>query len=219
MPDPVSDSRAVTPLTTASAPASVPPSSAARDQVVELLTRHFASDGIPLDEFERRTAAVFTARSTDELHALVADVPGVSSAALPVVIPDHGRVSAILSNAEQHSTMVVPRHLEVVSVLGNAELDLRDAAFGEGVTIIEVRAILGNVEITVPHDVRIEMAGNALLGSFASHGPAPGTDAAARRIVRLTGRAVLGNVEVTAAAPGLVLPEAPRTSPPALPSA
>jgi hypothetical protein len=215
MSEPVSDSRAVAPI----ASPATPPSAAARDQVVELLTRHFAADGIALDEFERRTAAVFSARSGDELRALVADVPGVSAATHPVV-PDHGRVSAVLSNTEQRSTMVVPRHLEIVSVLGNAELDLRDATFGDGVTIIEVRAILGNVEITVPHDVRVEMAGNALLGSFASHAGSPITDAAARRVVRLTGRALLGNVEVTSAAPPLLaLTEAPPTSRPALPSA
>lgn len=211
MPDPVTDSRAVAPLS----PAVAPPTAAARDQVVELLTRHFANDGIPLDEFERRTAAVFTARSTDELHALVADVPGASSGRLPVVVPEHGRVSAVLSNAEQHSTMVVPRYLEVVAILGNAELDLRDATFGDGVTVIEVRSILGNVEITLPHDVRIEMAGSSLLGSFASHGGPGVGDGAPRRVVRLTGRAVLGNVEVTGAPPTL----APVTVPPALPPA
>lgn len=212
MPEPVSDSHAVAPLT----PASAPPTAAARDQVVELLTRHFANDGIALDEFERRTAAVFTARSTDELRALVADVPGVKSGALPVVIPEHGRVSAVLSSAEQQSTMVVPRYLEVVAVLGNVELDLRDATFGDGVTVIEVRSVLGNVELTLPHDVRIEMAGNALLGSFASHGgPAVTNDSAPRRVVRVTGRAVLGNVEVMGAAPRLGLTESPRALPPA----
>lgn len=211
MSDPGSPSHAVA----APAASSVePPTAAARDQVVELLTRHFANDGITLDEFERRTAAVFTARSGDELHALVADVPGMSAGTVPAVIPEHGRVSAVLSNTEQHSTMVVPRYLEVVSVFGNVELDLRDATFGDGVTIFEVRSVFGNVEITMPHDVRVEMAGNALLGSFTSDaGPGIASGAAPRCVVRVTGRAILGNVEVTSVAPRLVLPEPPRALP------
>jgi hypothetical protein len=172
-----------------------------RDRAIELLTQHYAHDGIPLDEFERRTAAVFAARSTDELNALVADV---APPPVPAVVPDHARISAILSSNEQHGPMVVPRHLEVVSVFGNAELDLRDASFIDGVTVIEVRSIFGNVELTLPAEVNVEMTGEAVLGSFASQtSPAP---AGTTRTVRITGRAILGNVEASSAAPRLPAP-------------
>jgi len=176
-----------------------------RDRAIELLTQHYANDGIALEEFERRTAAVFAARSTDELNALVADV-APPAPAHPAIVPDHRRISAILSSHEQHGAMIVPRHLEVVSVLGNAELDLRDATFVEGVTIIEVRSVLGNVELTLPAEVHVEMAGEAFLGNFASQ-TSPGP-ASATRIVRITGRAILGNVEAVSAAPRLPAPPA-----------
>ena len=173
-----------------------------RDRVVELLTQHYAHDGIPLDEFERRTPAVFAATSADVLHALVADV---APAALPAPVPDHGRISAIFSSNEQQSAMAVARYLEIVAIFGNAELDLRDAGFVDGVTTIEIRATLGNVELTLPADVRVEMAGAAILGSFTSY--APSLAAPTTRVVRIVGRAVLANVEVTTAPPRL--PPAP----------
>lgn len=182
-----------------------PPSQATRDRVIELLTQHYANDGIQLDEFERRTTAVFAATSADELHALVADV---GTTALPAIVPDHWRVSAIFSSNEQQSAMAVARYLEIVAIFGNAELDLRDAIFVDGVTTIEIRATLGNVEITLPADVRVEMAGASLLGSFTSYAPTAQTPTT--RVVRIVGRSVLANVEVTTAAPRF--PAAPGTS-------
>lgn len=181
---------------------SSPPTQAMRDRVVELLTQHYANDGIPIEEFERRTTAVFAATSADELHALVADVAPPASLA---TVPDHVRINAIFSSNEQQSAMAVARYLEIVAFLGNAELDLRDASFVDGVTTIEIRATLANVEITLPADVRVEMAGTALLGSFTSYAPSAPTPTT--RVVRIVGRSVLANVELTMAAPRL--PPAP----------
>ena len=177
---------------------SPPPTQAMRDRVVELLTQHYANDGIQLDEFERRTTAVFAATSADELHALVADVAPPASLA---TVPDHARISAMFSSNEQQSAMAVARYLEIVAFLGNAELDLRDASFVDGVTTIEIRATLANVELTLPADVRVEMAGAAFLGSFTSF--APTAPASTTRVVRIVGRSVLANVELTMAAPRL----------------
>lgn len=174
-----------------------------RDRAIELLTQHYANDGIALDEFERRTTAVFAASTVDELNALVADV---ARPALPATVPDHRRISAILSSNEQRGTMVVPRHLEIVAILGNAELDLRDALFVEGVTIIEVRSTFGNVELTLPADVRVEMMGETILGSFTSYASAPPAGTPTTRVVRITGRAVFGNVEAMTVAPLLPAP-------------
>lgn len=188
-------------------PTSPVPTPAMRDRAIELLTQQYASDAIQIEEFERRTAAVFAARSTDELQALVADL---APPAPPALVPEHGRVSAIFSSNEQRSATAVPRYLEVVAIMGNAELDLRDATFAEGVTTIEVRATLGNVELTLPADMRVEMAGAAILGSFTSY--APSSPAASPSAVRIVGRAVLANVEVTTAPPRL-----PSATAPALP--
>jgi predicted membrane protein len=92
---------------------------------------------------------------------------------------------------------VVPPRLEVRAVLGNIELDLRDAEFGSGITEISVHAILGNVEISLPTHVAVENHGSAVLGSFAARAKrgARRTATASTATVRITGRALLGNVE------------------------
>lgn len=126
------------------APPPAPPTQTTRDRVVELLTQHYANDRVALDEFERRTTAAFAARSTDELQALVADLAGP---VLPAIIPEHGRISAILSSNEQHGAMVVPPYLEIVAV------------FMTG------RAIFGSVEATI--------AAPRLPAPLAAHALAP----------------------------------------------
>ena len=95
--------------------------------------------------------------------------------------------------------MDIPSLLEIRATIGNVELDLRDAAFG-AFTEINIRTVLGNVEIVLPLGVRIENDGEGFLGSFGSH-VAPGSMpmVGTAPVVRLSGRCILGNVEVRSA--------------------
>ena len=79
--------------------------------------------------------------------------------------------------------------------MGSVELDLSEAEIASGETVIEVTAILGNVVVTVPEGLAVEMEGSAILGSFDQLV----TSAASRRDgrrVRIIGRARLGTVDV-----------------------
>ena len=103
-----------------------------------------------------------------------------------------GRVGTLLGNAVRSGPMELPAHLEVRAILGNVELDLREASFG-AFTEISIKSVLGNVEITLPMGVRVENDGDGILGSCECHVaagsmPMVGTSP----VVRLTGRSVLG---------------------------
>jgi hypothetical protein len=188
-----------------------------RDRAIARLSEHFAADQITVDELERRLDLVYQAKSAAELASLTADLPA------PLVAPTSARTASaavagssmsrapaggairrirtFLGNIERSGAIDVPAYLEVRSVLGNIELDFRDATFGP-YTEIAVRAVLGNVEITLPEGVRVENDGDGVLGSFECHttpGARPLTGTAP--VVRLTGRTILGNVEVHADPP------------------
>ncbi len=183
-----------------------------RDAAVQRLSEHFAADQISIDELERRLDLVYQAQTPADLATLTADLPTLS----PTSTPGHraltstaprGRgpmvrqVRTFMGNIERSGPMDVPPRLEVRTTLGNIELDLSDATFGP-VTEISIRSILGNVEITLPAGVRVENDGSGVLGSFECHvlpGAMPMVGTAP--IVRLTGRTILGNVEVHADAP------------------
>lgn len=121
------------------------------------------------------------------------------------VAPETSRdgVVSFLSSHEREGRWELPRHFRALAVLGNVELDLRDAVIGIGVSVIEVVAVLGNIEITVPPEVNVETDGDSLLGSFVVKykGRRAGAEAASLRTVRITGTAYVSSIEICVKGP------------------
>lgn len=77
---------------------------AQRAEVIDLLTRALAEDGLPLDEYDRRVVAVGTATYAEQLRAQLQDLPPEYGwrphAAAPPVVPRpakaYGRTALIL---------------------------------------------------------------------------------------------------------------------------
>ncbi len=175
------------------------PAPAARAQVIELLQARFAEDHLTMDEFERRVAAAYQAKSVADLDALVGDLRPASAA---LVVPERGKLSAIFSSNDRDSSMVVPRWFEITAVFGNVELDLSDATFGSGVTDIHISAVFGNVELSLPLGMRIDCAGEGIAGVFDCRVASPsGHPAPGDAVVRITGHSIFASVQVTARTP------------------
>ena len=181
------------------APILAPPvSPAARERVVSLLTERYAQDHLTLDEFERRAAAAYAARSPDELALLTADLPNGEVSATRPSLPA-GNVGVVLGSVvrEMHA---VPRVLDVRTVLGNVELDLTHASFATGVTEISLHAFMGNIEIQLPPNVGVEDHVSAVLGSFEyRRHPRASSWAESSKVasvVRFTGRVTMSSAEV-----------------------
>lgn len=178
------------------------PTSADREAVIARLTEAYANDVFDLDEFERRASAAYAERSAQALAVLTADLPAAAPArgqSTAVAHADEGtqRVSAFMASVERRGMTSVPRRMEVRATIGSIELDLSRATFLPGVTEISVRALIGSVGIYLPLDVMVENHGGAIIGSFEcdSHtvdpsGPRPVST------VRITGRAIIGSVEI-----------------------
>jgi hypothetical protein len=174
--------------------------------VVQTLCLHFAADHLTMDSLEGRLALAYEAPSLARLEQLVGDLPVLESEKLgvmhppllapPSAVPERGFVMAILGGVSRKGNWMVPRHLKVMAVLGGAEIDLRDGRLAPGVTQVDVFALMGGVEITVPPGVRVESMGGAFLGGFeASAGDASGYDPTAP-VLRVAGLAILGGVDV-----------------------
>jgi uncharacterized protein DUF1707/cell wall-active antibiotic response 4TMS protein YvqF len=210
MPESSSTSVRTGSSSTPSAPSAVLPGLAARERVVDLLQLRFADDCLSMDEFERRVAVAYQARTIAELDELAADL--APAAPTGPGVPATGRIVTILSNNERGGPMPVPRRLEIVAVLGNVELDLSEATFDVGVTEIDISAVFGNVELNIPTGLRVESTGNAFLGNF-DHKPTPaiGYPRNSDRIIRITGHAVFSSVEIgTVPARAMHADDAPR---------
>ena len=181
------------------APALAPPvSPAARERVIAQLTEGYAQDHLSLDEFERRAAAAYAARTSDDLAALTVDLADSGVPAARASLPSMN-VGVVLGSIvrEMHA---VPRALEVRTVLGNVELDLTHASFAPGVTEISLHAFMGNIEIQLPPHVGVEDHVSAVLGSFEYRRHPRATSWAESHhvtsVVRFTGRVTMSSAEV-----------------------
>ena len=186
---------------------------AQRETVVERLSSAFAHDVIEIDEFEQRVAEAYRAATRAELVRLTADLP--PSTAMSVAMPASrealdapdapapmpARVKGFFSSVERGGYVALPPRVEIVARFANIELDLRTAWFLPGVTEIEIRSVFGNVEIQLPPDVTIENEGDWVISSVSFKRPDTDEGAYGASVVRITGRAVLSNIEVLGKAP------------------
>jgi hypothetical protein len=181
------------------APTLLPPvSPAAREQVIAILTERYAQDHLTLEEFERRAAAAYAARSPAELTALTADLSGTPLSAARPSLPAMN-IGVVLGSIVR-DMYAVPRQVEVRTVLGNIELNLTHASFAPGVTEIALHAFMGNIEIQLPAHVGVEDHVSAVLGSFEyRRHPRAASWADSSRVtsvVRFTGRVTMSSAEV-----------------------
>lgn len=190
------ESRAVTRLVTADE----------RDDAVKQLTAAFTDDAIAVAEFERRVAAVYRAVSPQALKEITRDLPEAAQkgASVPAPVDQPTAVTrrptqqlqSVLSAVERSVQGPMPERLDLRSVMGSLELDLRRADFPPGVTEIRVRAFMGSIEVELPKNVRVEDDGHAFLGAFSVRGRSRPRGGEAAPVVRITGQAILGSVEV-----------------------
>jgi hypothetical protein len=198
-----------------------------REEVISLLTEQFSRDTLDLDELERRLDLAHRADTVIALDALVTDlaasgaqrttavtVPGAGRAVDETALarwPARKRMTAVFGGIEKHGPWVCPRNVQIVAVFGGAEIDLREAELAPGVTELKIVAVFGGVELTVPPWLSVEVDDTtAILGGFEEIHRAPLSPEADRRVLRISGTAVLGGVEIQTRLPGESKREARR---------
>jgi hypothetical protein len=188
------------------------PGAEEREVVAQELSLHFAADHLSMDELEERLSLVYGSPTSAQLHGLVADLPALDRRKLDsgnspmlapsALVPNRGVVIAFMGGADRSGSWLVPRELKVWAILGGAQIDLRDAKFAPGVTEIDVTALMGGVEIIVPRGVRVETIGAGVMGGFGSSaGDATALDPS-QPVLRITGLAIMGGVDVKVLKPG-----------------
>jgi hypothetical protein len=183
-----------------------------REQVIAVLTEQFSRDTFEIDELERRLDLAHRADTVAALDTLVADLDvAESTAALAqrsvddaavAAWPRKKRLTAILGGFEKHGTWQCAKHVTITAIMGGAEVDLREADLVPGVTEMHVTAIMGGVELIVPPWLSVECDATAILGGFEEMHRAPATEEPGRRVLRITGVAVMGGVVIETRLPG-----------------
>jgi len=182
------------------------PLASARERAIELLSEHFANDGLTMDELDERLERAYAATSLAELHALTADLPDLrmattpANARPPAMTVDRaersGRIVAVLSETKRGGLWAVPTRLDVKATMSSLTLDLRSARISPGVTDINVSAMMASLQIILPPGVRVVESLRAFMASITDDSYGVVTTDPSVPTIRLSGRAVMAEVKV-----------------------
>jgi hypothetical protein len=183
-----------------------------REQVIAALTEHFTRDVLDVDEFDRRIDLAHQARTLAELEELVVDLaplPASTTALAPLppedalaTWPEKKRWTAIMGGFEKKGRWTVPRKMRAVCFWGGGTLDFREAQFAPGITELHVTTIMGGLEIIVPPWLGVETDATAIMGGFEELERGHGAPDPGRALLRITGLAIMGGVEIETRLPG-----------------
>lgn len=187
-------------------PRSLRVSDADRDRVADVLREAVSQGRITFDELDERLSLAYSARTYADLEAVTRDLPA-SGAVLPSASPAGGfpasriggspgaRFSlAIMSGMRRKGPWVVPRAYVAVAIMGGVQLDLRHARFSGPDATIHAYALMGGIEIIVPEDIEVDVAGIGFMGGFDHRASGPGIPGAPR--LKVIGFAMMGGVDV-----------------------
>lgn len=178
----------------------------AREDAIQALGVHFASDDITVEELDRRLTLAIRAATRTELRELLGDLPmlpdyargpdAVSRAEVvtSTEVPPRGMVGAFMGGTSRKGNWYVPRHIKVAALMGGVELDMSTARFSPGITEVEAYVLMGGVDVIVPHGVRVEVMGFTIMGGIeADAGEITAYDPD-QPVLRLTGLVIMGGV-------------------------
>jgi hypothetical protein len=181
-----------------------------REQVIARLSEGYAQDLYDVDELDRRLDLAHGALTVADLDALVADLGAPSTALVPAGLQtiddptrqERRKIRAIMSAFERKGHWVVPRTMHARAFWGAVELDFREASLAPGVTTLEVRVTMGSVELILPPQLAIDVDVSVIMGSCEQRHRAPVQPDPSRALLRVTGRVLMGSVEIFTRLPG-----------------
>ncbi len=198
-------------MTTPGRPLPAAVTDAQRDAVAQALSAQFASDRLSVDELDARMALVYEAASVAELDRALEGLqltPRPEPVVMPTgvtvseaLVPKRSALMSFMGGFEAKGSFVMPRELKIVAFMGGASIDLREARFGEGVSQVDVYCAMGGAELIVPPGVRVEVVGSGVLGGFSVSGRERSTSDPSAPVIRVSGLAVFGGVDVQVKGP------------------
>lgn len=114
----------------------------------------------------------------------------------PDSVPPLAGVTAFLSHVRREGTWVLPRVLRVASMMGQVDLDLTHVQLAPGESVIDVRAVMAQINVIVPHELRLECDGAPFMGEFKIKRQSDAIPSPDAPVVRIKGLAFVASVKV-----------------------
>jgi hypothetical protein len=187
-----------------------------RERVAQVLNNAMAEGRLTVDELEERLDKVYSAKTFGDLEPLLRDLPVGNQIQYPLAPPAAGTspvpmpspvnkiggrgtssgAVAIMSGTDRKGVWTVPPTFTSFAMMGGIEIDLTHARFEEAETTIQAFAFMGGIDIFVPDDIVVQVNGVGFMGAFENHARNQGQPIPGAPLVKITGLAVWGGVDV-----------------------
>lgn len=131
----------------------------ARSQAQAALERAVGEGRLTLDEFTERVGQVWSADSQARLDVVIGDLPAV-----PAAQPASSNMVGIFGDVKRKGRWSLPSRVNAWLLFGDAKLDLRDAVITEREVTVNAYSVFGDLVVTVPEGVRVEVTGFTPIG-------------------------------------------------------
>jgi hypothetical protein len=112
------------------------------------------------------------------------------------LVPERRGAVAVFSHTRRDADWILPRLFRIFAFCGHAEIDLTRALVGPGTSEIEIRCIMGHVDVIVPPDLRVESEVDAVIGNAQLRRRVSSTTSPDAPAVRITGSAFMGAIDI-----------------------
>jgi hypothetical protein len=174
-------------------------STSERDNAMHSLQKAFLDGYINEHELGERLDKALKVRNIKELDSIFVDLPIKTK-----LIAGENNITAILGGIEKRGELIQAENSRVLAVLGGCHLDLSSASFIAPVTTITITAILGGVEIIVPHNMRVIVRQKPILGGISVK-VAQDNLATDVPLLYINACAVLGGIEIRSSKQQLII--------------
>jgi Domain of unknown function (DUF1707)/Cell wall-active antibiotics response 4TMS YvqF len=160
-----------------------------------MLRGHLLAGRLTLDEFSERVELVLGARVGRDLVNVGADLPDLPA---PAPAPTRRKPSrltvAVFGHAVKRGRVRLRRRSAVFSIFSDVDLDLRDAEMDDPRPVVNVLALLGNVDVYVPDTLGVDLGGLTVFGRQRDWGQETGRPTAPK--VQVRSLSLFGTVDV-----------------------
>lgn len=111
-------------------------------------------------------------------------------------VPESAGTVTFFGNQERKGDWLLPRLFRAVAFMGSVTIDLTRARVGPGTSRIELRAVLGNIEIHVPPELRVESDVATIMGNFETTAKVESVTDPNAPLISIRGTAFMANIEV-----------------------
>ena len=180
-----------------------------RERVAKVLHDSMADGRLTVGELEERLDQVYAAKTFGDLEPITRDLP-IGNETRAVVMPQpaaspvnrvggrgtSSNAIAIMSGTDRKGVWTVPPTFTSFAMMGGVEIDLTDASFEDAETTIQAFALMGGIDIYVPEDITVQVNGTGFMGAFENRVQDQGQPRPGAALVKITGLAMMGGVEV-----------------------